>query len=76
MPTKLRRKVVRETYSVDPSYGETLIIELEDNGKILSLRQKGRRRRFRISYQEIWRMMLRIVIAEKPVKKKRSKVQP
>lgn len=59
MPTKLTRRVVRETNAVDPSYGRRLVIELAEGGNFVYVWQKGRRRKYPITYVEIWRAAIR-----------------
>jgi len=61
MATKLKKSVVRETgFSVQ---GNPVIITLEEGGKMVDLRQKGRRFSYRTSIEQIWWLAVRSKVA-------------
>src|ERR1700757_2205962 len=54
MAAKITRRVVRETDTLDPNYHETLMVSLEPGGKFMLIWQKGRRKKFKITYESVW----------------------
>lgn len=62
MPTKLTRAVHRETSTPDPCFGRTICIELAEGGKLIHLRQKGRRTRYAVTYSDLWRFAVRLAL--------------
>ncbi len=55
MATKLTRRVTRETASKDPCYGRTIMICLEEGGQLLRVWQKGRRKKYALTFADLWR---------------------
>jgi hypothetical protein len=55
MTTKLTRPVTRETADRDPVWGRLLMVRLEEGGRMLRIWQKSRRKKFTLTYAEIWR---------------------
>ena len=55
MATKLNRRVTRETAHRDPCYGRTIMICLEEGGQLLRVWEKGRRKKYAITYADLWR---------------------
>lgn len=55
MATKLHRPVTRETSDRDPVWGRLLMVRLEEGGKMLRIWQKGRRKKFTVTYADLWR---------------------
>lgn len=57
MATKLTKSVTREsTFSVQ---GRPVLVTLEEGGKMVNLRQKGRRFSYRTSIEQIWWLAVR-----------------
>jgi hypothetical protein len=68
------RPVVRETADVDPSYGRRLMVRLEPGGKLITLWQKGRRLRLKVTYADVWRLALAGHVRAKIAEKKAAKI--
>lgn len=54
MATKLTRAVKRETAEIIPTTRRPLIIELCEGGRIVRIREKGRRTFYTVTYRQIW----------------------
>lgn len=54
MTTKLTRSVKRETAEVIPNTRRPLVIELCEGGRIVRIREKGRRTFYTVTYRQIW----------------------
>ncbi len=55
MTTRLSRPVTRETNDRDPVWGRILMVRLEEGGRMLRIWQKGRRKKFSVTYADLWR---------------------
>ncbi len=55
MTTKLLRPVTRETADRDPVWGRLLMVRLESGGRVLRIWQKGHRKKFTLTYADLWR---------------------
>jgi hypothetical protein len=68
MATKLgkldSRAVTRETAADDPCYGKRLMIRLEAGGRTMSIWQKNCRRKFVLTYADVFRLAFQIAARE------------
>lgn len=65
MPARLNRRVVRETGDMVFERGQArrVVVELEAGGKLLWLRLGGQRRRYPVTYAELYRWAVRLKVA-------------
>ncbi len=74
MATKLNRAVVRETADRDPCHGRVLMVRLEEGGRVVKIWEKGRRRKFTVTFADIWRFAFQAYArAEREERKQRRK---
>lgn len=75
MPSKLTRRVIRETAGALYQKGQLrpVIVELEAGGALLRLRLKGQRTSYPLTYAELYKHAVRVEIAAKAAERKRLK---
>lgn len=65
------RPVVRETAAVDR--GRPILIKLEVGGKLIRLKQKGRRQWYSVGVEQVYALAVRMRMAEVAAEKKAAK---